>query len=59
MKLRYEVRDEHNEIVRCFASRQEAQAHCKLDPSFWMKTNKIAKRNLFREALEKVGECLF
>jgi hypothetical protein len=59
MKLRYEVRDEYNEIVRCFASKQEAQAHCKLDPSFWIKTNKIAKPNLFREALERAGECLF
>jgi hypothetical protein len=59
VKLRYEVRDEYNELVRCFATKQEAEAHKKLDPSFWMKTNKIAKRNLFREALEKVGECLF
>jgi hypothetical protein len=59
MKLRYEVRDEWGEVVRMFATKQEAQAHCKLDPSFWIKTNKIAKRNLFREALEKVGECLF
>jgi hypothetical protein len=59
MKLRYEVRDEHNEIVRCFASRQEALAHCKLDPSFWIKTNKIAKPNPFRTAWERLGECLF
>lgn len=59
MKLRYEVRDEYNEIVRCFASKQEAQAHCKLDPSFWLKVNPRVKRNLFKEALEKVGECLF
>ncbi len=59
MKLRYEVRDEYNEIVRCFASRQEALAHCKLDPSFWIKTNKIAKPNPFRTAWERLGECLF
>lgn len=59
MKLRYEVRDEYNEIVRCFASRQEALAHCKLDPTFWMKTNKIAKPNPFRTAWERLGECLF
>ena len=59
MKLRYEVRDEYNEIVRCFASKQEAQAHCKLDPSFWIKTNKIAKPNPFRTAWERLGECLF
>ena len=39
MKLRFEVRDEYNEIVRCFASKQEAQAHCKLDPSFYLKVN--------------------
>jgi hypothetical protein len=59
MKLRYEVRDEYNEIVRCFASRQEALAHCKLDPSFWIKTNKITKPNPFRTAWERLGECLF
>jgi hypothetical protein len=59
MKLRYEVRDEYNEIVRCFASKQEALAHCKLDPSFWIKTNKIAKPTPFRTAWERLGECLF
>lgn len=59
MKLRYEVRDEHNEIVRCFATMQEAEAHKKLDPSFWIKFNKVPKRNLFREAYERLGPCLF
>jgi len=59
MKLRYEVRDEYNELVRCFATKQEAQSHCKLDPSFWIKVNPVKKRNLFREALERLGECRF
>lgn len=59
MKLRYEVRDEWGEIVRTFATKQEAQNHCKLDKSFWVKVNPKVKRNLFKEALEKVGECLF
>ena len=59
MKLRYEVRDEHNEIVRCFATRGEAEAHCKLDRGFWVKFTKLPKRNLFREAYERLGSCLF
>lgn len=59
MKLRYEVRDEHNEIVRCFATKQETEAHKKLDPSFWIKFNRLPKRNLFREAYERLGSCLF
>ena len=59
MKLRYGVRDEQNEIVRCFASKQEAEAHNKLDPSFWIKYNKVPKRNLFREVYERLGSCLF
>ena len=59
MKLRYEVRDEHNEIVRCFASKQEAEVHKKLDASFWVKFNKVPKRSLFREAYERLGSCLF
>lgn len=59
MKLRYEVMDEFNEPVRCFASRSEAEAHRRLDPSFWIKFNKLPKRNLFREALERLGECRF
>ena len=59
MKLRYEVRDEYNEIVRCFATKQEAEAHKKLDPSFLVKFNKVPKRNLFREAYERLGSCLF
>ena len=59
MKLRYEVRDEYNEIVRYFATKQEAEAHKKLDPSFWIKFNKVPKHNLFREAYERLGSCLF
>jgi hypothetical protein len=59
MKLRYEVLDEFNEPVRCFANRSEAEAHCKLDRGFWIKFNKVPKRNLFREALERLGECRF
>lgn len=51
--------DEFNEPVRCFASRSEAEAHRRLDPSFWIKFNKVPKRNLFREALERLGECRF
>jgi len=59
MKLRYEVRDEYNEIVRCFATLGEAEAHCKLDRGFWIKATKLPKRNLFREAYERLGQCLF
>ncbi len=59
MKLRYEVLDEFNEVVRCFATKQEAEAHCKLDRGFWVRFTKLPKRNLFREALERLGECLF
>lgn len=59
MKLRFEVRDEYNEIVRCFATKQEALAHCKLDPSFWVKVNQKVKPNPFKEAWERLGECLF
>jgi len=59
MKLRYEVRDEWGEVVRMFATKQEAQAHCKLDPTFWVKVNPKVKRNLFREAYERLGACLF
>lgn len=59
MKLRYEVMDEYNQSVRCFATKQEAEAHCKLDKSFWIKVNPVKKRNLFREAFERLGECRF
>ena len=59
MKLRYEVMDEYSQSVRCFATKQEAEAHCKLDSSFWIKINPIKKRNLFREAFERLGECRF
>jgi hypothetical protein len=59
MKLRFEVRDEYNEIVRCFTSKQEAQNHCKLDSGFYLKVNQQVKPNPFRQAWERLGECLF
>ena len=59
MKLRFEVRDEYNEIVRCFASKQEAQNHCKLDSGFYLKVNQQVKPNPFIEAWDRLGDCLF
>lgn len=59
MKLRYEVVDEYNESIRFFATKHEAEAHCKLDMSFYIKVHQRVKPNPFKEAYTRLGPCLF
>jgi hypothetical protein len=44
MILRYEVRDEQGELIRRFATKQDAEHFAKLDPEFFVTINQRAPK---------------
>lgn len=44
--LRYEVRDEQGELIRRFATKQDAQHFAKLDPEFFVQKNSGAPKRI-------------
>ena len=56
--MRYKVFDEDNEVVRCFATKHEAEYFSRLDTGLWIKVLPKQKKDTYGTALAVLGFSL-